>query len=589
LEARGRMLKLLQKPLDALSEGFLKVQAEAQEMQSILNEPEEGLFKSHRLLAPMFKENDVVSVSPFIQFSAKHNYNFKGPDNRELLRVAYAYALCRIFGEERALAQAQTVMAVTQMAFSTLKQVRERGVHDEMCKPLAVICGFNNNYIENSVLPLAQESADAMDNRLSIALQNLKAVLFTPFKEFGGDWPLLPVKLAAYGVTRFSDHGEDTARSPSENTHKLRAVNTPIAQHAVLTFLVGMRNELATVAAYTAEIDAISCNFVDSGEFAGDLEEYTLTLKLKQQTTSPPPLFFRDLEKAHETLQEFIKVCLRHRLEGENVGSFHGVFHRLLRHAMNSVSLGGKLQSAEKGRWCYLPPPAPTSVDDDILLLRMGKVKDGIVLVNELENSQSLPLHKFSRYFFIVQTKLSNQKAVIRLIWSDCSDKWLRSNQKFSQLDQLNTPAPLPNHEVAKNQNGNLLQVFIVDHNRAEPWLTAFNRLLAWCRSNECTPPPSVSQWPHDSHKTFNPTSECLVVLHTNENEASYWTNHLMKLQVVRCVFIVSAEGDPRSKGITENNKIEILDVKASDIQNSTTNHAASLCYAALCKASGVS
>lgn len=587
LKRSHQMLQLLQKPLDALSDAFLKVQAEAQEMQSILNEPEEGLFKSHRLLAPMFQEKNTIHISPFLYFEFKHDYESSGI-NLDSLKQAYAYALCAIFGEDRALAQAQTVMAVTQMAFSALKQVRERGVHNNMCKALVVICGLNDPCIENSVLPLKlangkEEKPDDMGERLSSALQNLKAVLFTPFKEFGGDWPRLPVELAGYGVDKFLVPGEDTAKLKDKNTHTLQAANTPVAQHAVLTFLVGMRNELNT-ADYLTDIAGIECHSV--GGKGNVLEEYTLTLKKqKPKNGGAPPLFFDAAKSdAQETLQQFIQVCLRHRLKGENVGSFHGVFHRLLRHTLNTVSLGGRLQFAVEGQWCYLPPP--DAIGGTTLLLALGKVKNTTVNFSDLEKKMEptaghpkveWPFDKFSRYFFIVQTQLSDVTE-IRLIWSDCSEKWYflrRSSAEFIQSasgDKAKYPLPESAHsrgEVPISINQELLKVYIIDHNTNEPWLSVFVKLCEWCQT-EGVKIPNYAVHDYTEYSQFSPPADelCLVVLHLNMEKqmANGWKIRLESLENVKRVFIVSAGGNAENKHIGNTGKFKILKETADKI-----------------------
>ena len=208
-------------------------------MQSILNAPEVALFGSHKLLTDLFTQHREIRVSKTITLRAKHSWS-PGEADDDDIRIAYAYAICRIFGREAALLDCQNRLAVEATAQQVLIQAHRDGAHDKIIRLLAEL--FVGKHpgstsfvaLSDSIGRLPSENNKSKEEvkRKAYALdQALKPVVFTPFKSFGSNWPTLPFDLIFLGDNFSAD------RVRTIDKLELDPALTPFPQHVILDFI----------------------------------------------------------------------------------------------------------------------------------------------------------------------------------------------------------------------------------------------------------------------------------------------------------------------------------------------------------------
>jgi hypothetical protein len=579
-----KILMLLQRPLDSLTDAFDKVQAEAQEMQAILNDPEEGIFKAHKALAPLFHEGHTIQVSNFIPLTPRHNWD--ASIGLQDLQTAYCYALACIFGIQNRLEDAQTHSALIEKTYTALKEKRESVVNTELISLLGVICGFNalgDPELECSVrigwtkgsggTRIAESNLDAQE-RFSKALKMLKRVAFTPFKSFGHEWPTAPVQIAS--ITNQIMKGEQNL--DSELSPSLKQEDTPFSQQAILTFLVGMKSEISAYLkqTYRNENPITSCKVEISGrdvskDNGGILTEYRFELPCHFFGRKSPKndINGKDLQADLNALQNCLRSTIRHGIVGKVMGSFHGIFQDLLRHGLNLATP----VDYSKDSWVLLEPPQP-SWNQSILLVLGKAIKDrpsdstnGLRQFCDSED-------KCGRYFAIVQEQNSKKDQetsfFLRIVWTDKKSQILELISSKSEQDHINGSDNNPSKNIINGQEQSLTSessdedtqppdggasqyanIICIDHNGA--WYDALKK-IKFLKDN-------LSQYEFSKINEFNPDSKkpCVVILHGNppdsENSAVAWKDKLKKLhgekRILR-VIVASAGGHPREKGIAK-------------------------------------
>jgi len=330
LRRSHEMLMKLQRPLDALTDAFNTVQAEAQEMQAILNDPEEGLFKAHKILAPLYHEGHPIQISHYLSLVPDHDWTESL--SLEELQAAYCYALTCIFGVQNRMFDSQTHAAFVEKAYTALKEKRESIANDKLIRLLAVLCGIGKLELESSVRKgstlnmgsTVKESEQEARKRFSNALQMLKRVAFTPFKSFGRVWPTAPVQVAA--VTEMIMEGTEEV---DPNWCNLAQQDTPFSQQAILTFILGMKSEIkAKLQNETQDEEPISKMAVCKSTVNADLSEYRFEIPRRffgSDTETNDPHGHK-LSADLKNLQDCIGSTIRHGIVGKVMGSFHGIF-----------------------------------------------------------------------------------------------------------------------------------------------------------------------------------------------------------------------------------------------------------------------
>lgn len=602
------MLLKLQRPLDALTDAFDSVRAEAQEMQAMLNDPEEGVFRAHKALAPLFQQGHSIQISQFLSVDANHGWSPNEP--LEDLQAAYCHALTCIFGIQKRTFDAPSHVAFVEKTRDALRDKREAGVNSKLIELLSRLCGWADLYnhvgsseeIENSVRRCCNggskpETDDEMRLRFSNALNMLKRVAFTPFKSFGREWPFAPVQIAALTmqVTRGKEEVDKKA-SPV-----LSPQDTPFSQHAVLSFIIGLKSEIAGPRPGADAITKLGHGRIYSdikNDKGGTLAEYRLEITRFFFGRQP----YEDLGIHQSTLQDCIRSTIRYGIAGKVMGSFLGIFQDLLRHGINLATSDDYSEDS----WVLLEPPAPTWKRAILLVLgkaNADRLKDASALNKFCESSG-----KTKRYFAIVQEQIPDQSGnyCLRIIWSD------------KKADVLQTPLrPQATAPVSANSNTD------ANTEHAEDMDLRFKADAEAGKKVETLPVTNqaITEWPdivcidHNSAwylalnkisfltvrlksqnfseiDGFNPCNSCVVVLHGNPagetNSALSWKSKLAQLigenKVLR-VIVASAGGHPKEKGIPEDDRfiwgvLNTEGIHVSDLQDSNSakrNHFLSL------------
>jgi len=379
-----RLLLHIQRPLDELTKAFDKVQAEAQEMQAILNEPEAVLFKTHKLLAPLFQADHEIQIAKSVKLSCRHGYQYECSVKnsfRELQKV-YCYMLCCIFGVVDDLKEVHSRVDLVKKTREVLQKVRELSVFENLLPVVEKVvlgkCWKEDIKLEQTLQKLNGESEKNKDDagkRFAKAIAYLKSICFTPFKDTNDEWYKVPVYVAA-----FRDDFEWTnelidRHNGFPTNNKLRSAHTPFAQHAILNFIIDLKAYFKDEKNTPNPIEKGKL-FIYENKEAQSLEYY-IGLRKK---------FFNPDEKegiSVQVLNKYLDGWARFGVAGRNMGNFLGIFQKLIRHGLGVVPES----KAKQHDWALLNGKRGKKFET---LMILGK-KDG----NGKNN--------YSRYFSIVQ------------------------------------------------------------------------------------------------------------------------------------------------------------------------------------------
>lgn len=240
-----QMLSLLSTPLGNLTESIAEMQRDTQELRAVLYNPAETIFGSSFILRELFDEQSVIEVSPAIRFVTAHEplrYSKDQPFtedqkqhtelSKDAGRICAIEAVCRIFGVEKQLREAEDLPDLRLLAKRALKRARSPAF-EELSKDILWLAGKTAND------DITQFPDFDWQPTLKEFLENLKAVAFTPFKVDAKTWHPRAIELAlrpwlvtptykgASQVTKVVQFDEFIGRSP-------------LPYSAVLDFLIKM-------------------------------------------------------------------------------------------------------------------------------------------------------------------------------------------------------------------------------------------------------------------------------------------------------------------------------------------------------------
>lgn len=535
-------LMLIQKPLDALTDAFSKVQAEAQEMQSILNKPDEHIFKLHKLLAHIFQDqDDAIHVSDYISLKTEHDHLYD-KKKHEQYSCTYCYLLCCIFGMESKLKPAQTFAAIIQITKSIMRSIRERGLDDKNIILLKKILKIEKGEIEDKI-------DDIVFYNNSSPLQAIKRVCFSPFKNFGSKWYNAPVYIAAKGFYCIAAEASSTGDAP------LHPSDTPFAQHAILDFIVTIRSYLKRKLEGESLKDKtqgdekviMSVNInIDSGT----LKKYSIELGYE----------FYDKEKDRGNLYDCLDSTVKYGIVGRNVGNFLGIFQNLMKHALGVVPF---INDLSDDSWILLKPPAAT--EDFAYLLVLGRPnRSGSLTSNYL---CTLPC---KRYFAVIQKRESNN-ICLEIIWS--SEKDFLSEKQDNGLSQTSavqtastskesySQKPANITKEARVNDTKCYPIIVLDH---DAYMNNDNSYFQHLKEYKYL---SIREGTENDLKNFQVNEQVVILLHSNDRKQD-WLDKLENILSVQRVVIVSKGSEPSYNG--NDKKIMVHSAKPKDLQNNT-------------------
>lgn len=389
LKRSEQMLLKLQRPLDVLTEAFDSVRAEAQEMQSILNDPEVALFATHKTLTELFIHGREIRVSDTIRLKMRHSGWSEGGDEA---RIAYAYAICRIFGCNTGLAHCQHTDALEATAQQLIEKIERDGVHSELLGTVAELVlpdtdpasERNVSQLRASLTLLPKEGDSQIGAiRKGEALDLwLKPVIFTPFKSFGSGWPKIAFKLAFYGK-RFKRNldskdirYDERTRTRQINNLDVHAAHTPFPQSAILDFIINF---------CALKDPKRTGDYWPKLSFETSKDHIEVHLHYKGSSGKDKQPYWNNYSEEPETqLPQFLKHAVKYAGTLGNCGDFLNVFGSLIK-----KGLGLATGSPDKGEWGLIDARLPASQ-----MLIMGRYG---------QTPEQGDHNKFDRYFEVYQ------------------------------------------------------------------------------------------------------------------------------------------------------------------------------------------
>lgn len=440
---------LLQRPLDALTTAFQTVQVEAQEMQSILNSPEESLFLAHKNVADIFVDRASLKISATVAVKPAHT-----PEQLDAtdLRMIYVLILCSIFGKRDELLTAQTSQAVCALGREILRHTERSPMFDDVCDILGIITAAKANKVGiwETIEGLPRESANNTKVRQVKVVLRLKEILFTPFKDFtNSSWPQAPFHVAI--------QGRSVELDKLEGSFYMRHEFTPFPQHAILDFLLAAKGEYQNRRKSEGNKDSSSIPKKSGETFtfrevvmeSGDSRAQPSRMIVKY--SGGESFFYQDKQA---DINPFLNYVTKHGVAGRNYGNFLGCFARLLRNADGLVSEKDSSRSLPSD-WIIKKPLRPNEV------MRVSR-------------------HDGKRHFVMVDN-FNKLEGELALIWMDADDERMSGDNA--------TSAPKPsevNHDSQPVRTARVLAMptsmincVLVDHHHDEPWAKVLPEVIS--------------------------------------------------------------------------------------------------------------
>jgi hypothetical protein len=489
LHRSHQMLLLLQRPLDNLTKAFNSVQSEAQEMQSVLNAPEVALFRSHKLLTDLFTQDREIKVSKTLTLRAAHSWSGGNVKTTDQVRMAYAYAICRIFGKEGELQDCQNVDSVEATAQQVLHLVHAGGAHSRLLTLLSrlLIAKSKDQYrvfeLIKSPGELQGEDKEKAAERKARSLDEvLKSVVFTPFKSFGKTWPTRAFEVAFLGDRyEYSDSAEWLQVDPSI---------TPFAQNAILEFITSF-------CALTNKVNPSPWKDIKFRSLEQSVE-------IRLNYSGPPP-YDPSHEGERSSLPEYLAHAIQHRDDLGNSGNFLNCFGALMR-----KGLGVARGKAKQGEWTIL------ECDPETTMIRLGKAGS-----QNAENTAT----EYERIFEIRQERAADRGTVV-ISWSEYGEGRLKNLDSNREGDSMSSEEVRPN-------SGKLtgLKCALLDHKNKPAWRDQWTELLT---SLEMSLVGTNEDWEDAS----------ILLLHQNV-EVKETIATFLDGNSARKVILISTTGDP--------------------------------------------
>lgn len=435
-----QMLLKLQRPLDELTDAFNRVQAEAQEMQAILNSPEESLFRAQKLVADIFIDQKSIKVSDTLTAKPAHVPNeLEDPD----LQMLYVLVLCSIFGRRADLRTATSSAAVLGYGRDILRDAERSPVFGDLCMLVRLVTEAANNRasIGETIDVLPGESNDDRVKRQRRVLTRLKMLLFEPFKDFSSTyWAKGPFIVAVEDNQAKLDRLQPPPDSTDLNTRlAVKHDFSPFPQHGILGFILAAKGEFENRA---------EKNLFASVDFpVNSVGRSTIRIAYKGDA------FF----SSRKALNHFSFLChaADHGVSGSNFGNFLGSYARLLRHAH---SLNAGLTASVNADWRLCDPNSSR-----------------ISLAIERSDKQR---------FFWIEHSDNAAGGTLSLVWSDCG--WengetescsvgTSATGKSVEVDEALVASHPKVEESSKATHLSSCEVkcFVCDHRNDGPWASA--------------------------------------------------------------------------------------------------------------------
>lgn len=459
------MLLHLQNPLSRMMRAFESVSAEAQEMNAILNQPEIGLFGAHKQLARLFHDHAPVSVSPWLSIPGNHGEN--ADPSIDVARARLALALCTVFGVAEELHGAQTSDALIAMASDALRKIRRQGVQRDMVELLTSLMvyaagrpdGHEGLTLEDFI---ATNRHTSLNNASFERMHRcLKYTCFTPFKDFSGVWPDIPIYVATYGANLNKNTDIPLPKLRNHEITRLPVGHSPVPQHAILAFIAGIRSYIKAEH-LGLDIKRVQVDYseVSSGK-PPVLSHYTFHL--------PIPLY-NPRKGRLSSLENCHYATARYGASSQTVGNFLGPFQDLVRHACAMLSSSDWIDPAslEETNEPANPPE----------MWRLQPLSQPAERIFTLLHMCSNTPKDDPRCFRVVQENLDDGGCLLKILFVPMTYNLANSlpSAATTTSDELATllPSTAEDPQNAVDVIPGQLLIVVIDHEDADPPWTDF-------------------------------------------------------------------------------------------------------------------
>jgi len=234
MKRHSEVLHLLMRPLKDMSSAISAMQRDAQELKFLLYDPSEALFECRHLISDCFEQGKSLQISDYKNIEIEHspgNYN----DNA---KVVLAYIICRLFGNTNIFTSAMSDDEIITRATASLDNISISygNVYDKTISQLWQLidpqgirkCNSDRRLFKNYFS--CADKADFID-----ALNRIKYGLFTPFKFYTEEWPLIALELIVQKV-KYSKVGDSSLTSAYPKL-MLNSHQTPYNYKSILQFI----------------------------------------------------------------------------------------------------------------------------------------------------------------------------------------------------------------------------------------------------------------------------------------------------------------------------------------------------------------
>jgi len=177
------VLRLLQRPLDGLTNSIHNMQANVRSLNAVLYEPNEALFKTHQSISDLFEEGKTIKVSKCASIEVQHGGKYETPEDAVLV---LGVAVSRIFGgvklNDLLNNDCSKVEAINYLKTSACEYLKANLDSSYLlAKEFLWVC-FPNVEMSVEGFESLFDTKDVKGISPHDRIEQLKGILFTPFK-----------------------------------------------------------------------------------------------------------------------------------------------------------------------------------------------------------------------------------------------------------------------------------------------------------------------------------------------------------------------------------------------------------------------
>lgn len=186
LKKHSQMLELLQGPLESLTSLLNKTQEDTQTLRSILYDPHRSLFEAAPQVKKYFDRDRRISFGKVSWKTIHEPSGTTNPKEMEVMANTIAAIVCEVFGSADFLPKnRQELYAIA----SALLKSEEAAFSEYRSLLSDIVLGFSD-------IPFKDYT------KLTNAFSDLKAILFTPYKDGDKKRPILPLLIIIYDINK---------------------------------------------------------------------------------------------------------------------------------------------------------------------------------------------------------------------------------------------------------------------------------------------------------------------------------------------------------------------------------------------------